>query len=148
MSEQSKIELTALYPEDVVVNQFVSVRKYLTGKDYLRVFSEYILLLAADKDLTGTDYRVFLAMLVCVDYDNLIDVSQASIADELKIHQADVGKSIRKFCDKGYLEIFATRGRQNVYKLNPLVGFKGRAKNYRKLSEDAIPPGIKTTVTS
>lgn len=148
MTQQSKIELTALYPENVVVNQFVSVRKYLTGKDYLRVFSEYLLIMAADKELTGTDLRVFLALLVCVDYDNLIDVPQSSIAKELEIQQSHVGKSIRKLCDKGFIEVFAQRGRQNVYKLNPLVGFKGRAKNYKKLSKDSLPPGIKTPVTA
>ena len=51
----------------------------------------------------------------------MIDTSQSKLSEELEIAQQEISKSLKKLVDKGFIEIFAQRGRQNVYKLNQML---------------------------
>ena len=54
-------KLEVYYPEDSVVNIFAKPGKYLKD-DYARYFMSEMLGLAIDKDFSGNDLRVFLAI--------------------------------------------------------------------------------------
>ncbi len=89
--------------------------------------------LAVDKDFSGNDLRVFLAVLANLGFENVLSISQQELSSQLGIHRSDVAKSIKKLISKGYLEIIDTVGRQNIYMFNPSVAFKSRAKNLKEL---------------
>ena len=125
-------KLEVYYPEDSVVNVFAQPKKYLKD-DYARHFSSEMLGLAVDKDFSGNDLRVFLAILANLGYENILNISQQELSNQLEIHRPAIAKSIKKLISKGYLEIVDTVGRQNVYMFNPNVAFKSRAKNLKEL---------------
>jgi DNA-binding transcriptional regulator LsrR (DeoR family) len=68
-----------------------------------------------------------------MEYENLLNITQKALSEELGIVQPEVSKSIKKLIKGGYLRIVDKNGRQNVYQLNPHIGFKSRAKNYNLL---------------
>ena len=125
-------KLEIYYPEDSVINVFAKPGKYLKD-DYARYFMSEILNLAVDKDFSGNDLRVLLAILANLDYDNILNISQQKLADQLNIDRSAIGKSIKKLISKGYLQVIDTAGRQNIYQFNPHIAFRSRAKNYKDL---------------
>ena len=127
-----KNKLEVYYPKDSVVNISTQPKKYLKD-DYTRCFSSEMLGLAVDKDFSGNDLRVFLAILANLKFENTLNISQQELSNQLKIHRSDVAKAIKKLVSKGYLEIIDNIGRQNIYMLNPSVALKSKAKNLKDL---------------
>ena len=125
-------KLEIYYPEESVVNIFTKHKKYLKD-NYARYFSSEMLGLAVDKDFSGNDLRVFLAILANLGFENVLSISQQELSSQLGIHRSDVAKSIKKLISKKYLEIIDTVGRQNIYMFNPSVAFKSRAENLKEL---------------
>jgi|GEM_PF-3858353 len=70
------------------------------------------------KELTGTDLRVFLA-LVYFSKKNEVCISQKNLGEYLSIARPDVTKSITKLANLNYLTIIDHIGNQNIYMLNP-----------------------------
>ena len=142
-----KIEV--YYPEDSVVNVFAEPKRYLKN-DYARHFSSEMLGLAVDKDLSGNDLRVLLAILANLGFENIVNISQQELSEQLKINRPAVARSIKKLILKGYLEIIDTVGRQNIYMFNPSVAFKSKAKNLKELKQawdnKTTPETIKTPI--
>ena len=122
------------YPNDTVVNVYPKPPKYLKD-DHVRCFSDEALGLAVDRQLSGTDFRVLLAIIGNLGYENILNVSQQELERQLNICQADISKSIKKLVFKGYLQIIDKIGRRNVYMLNPNVAFRSRAKNLKELKQ-------------
>ena len=125
-------KLEVYYPEDSLVNIFTEPKRYLKD-DYARHFSTEMLGLAVDRDLSGNDLRVLLAILANLGFENIVNISQQELSDQLKINRPAVAKSLKKLISKGYLEVVDTIGRRNVYMFNPSVAFKSRAKNLKQL---------------
>lgn len=137
---QHNLFLMVDHPEDIQVTQFIAVRKYLTGDSYVRMFNQSLSILAQDKDFTGNDLRVFLGLLDYISYeDNIIDVTQKELSSKLNIAESLISNGIKKLLDKGYLELVGKKGKQNIYRLNPYVGFKGRAKNIAGMCAKSAP---------
>ena len=130
------------YPEDTVLNVFTKPRKHLKDS-HARVFLEEMIALGIDKELSGNDLRVLLAIIGNLDYDNKINISQQELGNQLDIHQVSISKSLKKLMSKGYLQIIDTIGRQNIYQFNPNVAFRSRAKNLKDLKrawdQEVIP---------
>ncbi|MGB5636485.1 MAG: helix-turn-helix domain-containing protein, partial [Waterburya sp.] len=82
---------------------------------------------------SGTDLRVFLIIIGNLGYENILNVSQKTLAYQSGICQQDISKSIKKLVSKGYLQIIGNIGRRNIYMFNPSVAFKSRAKNLKEL---------------
>ncbi len=120
------------YPKDTVVNIYPKPPKYLKD-DHVRCFSDEALSLAVDRQLSGTDFRVLLAIIGNLGYENILNTSQQELEKQLGISQADISKSIKKLIFKGYLQIIDKVGRKNIYMLNPNVAFRSRAKNLKEL---------------
>ena len=120
------------YPKDTVVNVYPKPRKYLKD-NHVRCFSDEALGLAVDRQLSGTDFRVLLAIIGNLGYENVFNVSQQELQRQLSISQADISKSIKKLVFKGYLQVVDTIGRKNIYMFNPNVAFRSRAKNLKEL---------------
>ncbi len=120
------------YPKDMVVNIYPKPTKYLKDA-HTRLFSDEALGLAVDRDFSGTDFRVLLAIIGNLGYENILNISQQELQQQLSISQADISKSIKKLISKGYLQVVDKIGRRNIYMVNPNVVFKSRAKNLKEL---------------
>ena len=122
------------YPKDTVVNIYPKPLKYLKDS-YVRCFSNEALSLATDRQFSGTDFRVLLAIIANLGYENILNISQQELEKQLNISQGDISKSIKKLVSKGYLQVIDTIGRRNIYMLNPNVAFRSRAKNLKELKQ-------------
>jgi len=85
-----KIEI--YHPEDTVINVYPKPAKYLKS-DYFRGFSEEAIGLSKDKDLSGNDLRVFLAIIGNLGYDNIVNISQHELGSQSDIHQQHISKT-------------------------------------------------------
>ena len=65
------------------------------------------MMMLAQSNLTGNDMKVMWAMLARLDYENLIQVNQASI-EQVGMNRHNVNRSIKKLIEQRY-----PRGRQN-----------------------------------
>ncbi len=120
------------YPEDTVVNVYPKPVKHLKNA-HARYFLDEALALAMDRDFSGNDLRVLLAIIGNLGYDNILNISQPELGEQLSIDRAAVTRAVKKLISKGYLQVVDTAGRQNIYQLNPHVVFRSRAKNYKDL---------------
>ncbi len=120
------------YPEDTVVNVYPKPVKHLKNA-HARYFLDEALALAMDRDFSGNDLRVLLAIIGNLGYDNILNISQQELGEQLSIDRAAVTRAVKKLISKGYLQVVDTAGRQNIYQLNPHVVFRSRAKNYKDL---------------
>ena len=143
----NKIEVR--YPKDTVVNIYPKQMKYLKDA-HARCFLNEALSLAVDKDLSGTDFRVLLAIIGNLGYENLLNISQQELEKQLSVSQANISKSIKKLISKGYLQVVDKIGRRNIYMVNPNVVFKSRAKNLKELKhawdQETIPNTQKSPI--
>ena len=143
----NKIEVR--YPKDAVVNIYPKPIKYLKDS-HTRLFSDEALGLAVDKDLSGTDFRVLLAIIGNLGYENILNISQQELEKQLGISQANISKSIKKLISKDYLQVIDKIGRRNIYMVNPNVVFKSRAKNLKELKhawdKETIPNTQKSPI--
>ena len=142
-----KIEI--YYPEDTVVNVYGKPVRHLKS-DYARYFLSEALALAVDRDFSGTDFRVLLAIIGNLGYENIINISQQELGEQLNISQQNISKSLKKLIGKGYLQIINKIGRQNIYQFNPHVVFRTRAKNFKDLcrawQQESLPNNEKFPV--
>ena len=120
-------------PDGCMAKTVVTPIKMLSDKPHVRIFSEGLGRLAVDRDLNGTDTRVLLFLISIMEYENLLNVTQRELSEGLGIVQQEISKSIKKLIKADYLRIVDKNGRQNIYQLNPHIGFKSRAKNYNLL---------------
>ena len=120
-------------PEGCMAKTVVTPIKMLTDKPHVRVFSDGLGRLAVDRKLTPTDKNVLLFLISIMEYENILNVTQKELAEGLGIDAAEVSRSIKRLIENAYLRIVDKSGRQNIYQLNPHIGFKSRAKNYNLL---------------
>lgn len=83
-------------------------------------------------DLQGRDYQVFFALMQQLDYENLIQVSQAKIAEKLGMKSPHVNRSIKALIDLGIILEGPRIGRSRSFRLNPNFGWKGSAKGHHE----------------
>ena len=92
----------------------------------------------AQSDLGANDFKVLMKLLSVLDYENLIQVSQADIARELDMHRQHVQRSIKRLIQLGIILEGVKIGISRSYRLNPSFGWKGSAKGHREVSARAL----------
>ena len=123
-------------PDGCMAKTVVTPIKALSQNPHIRTFCEGLTRLAKDRNLNSTDMRVLIYIAGIIEYENILDISQAELAKQMEIVQPEISKSIKKLCELDYLRIIGKVGRQNIYKLSPHFAFKSRAKNYRTMCND------------
>ena len=86
----------------------------------------------AQSDLGANDFKVLMKLLSVLDYENLIQVSQADIARELDMHRQHVQRSIKRLIQLGIILEGVKIGISRSYRLNPSFGWKDSAKGHRE----------------
>ncbi|MGR6106315.1 MAG: MarR family transcriptional regulator [Candidatus Nitrosoglobus sp.] len=90
------------------------------------------------------DFRVLMALLKRLDYENLITANQAEISRELEIDRGNVNKAIKRLIQAGAVLEGPKVGTSRTYRLNPNFGWKGSAKGHREALEKRMrDTGIK-----
>ncbi len=120
----ANFKLFSLDDETGEVNEISKKTKRKFGKGFYmgdQISAEEI---AADKDLCGNDMRVFWFLLSKIDYDNIAIVTQHFIAEKIDIPQANVSRSIKKLCQKHYIEKVIVNG-NNAYSISKHFAVKG-----------------------
>ena len=96
------------------------------------------MMMLAQSNLTGNDMKVMWAMLARLDYENLIQVSQAEVAQELGMNRHNVNRSIKKLIELGVVLEGVRIGISRSYRLNPNFGWKGSARGHREALADHL----------
>lgn len=92
-------------------------------------WQETNMLLAQNKTLTLTDYRVIAVLQSKLDFDNWIRLSQSEIGRAIDVAQPHVSASMRRLVALNVILTGpATRG-VRTYRLNPDLAFKGTMRN-------------------
>lgn len=94
--------------------------------------AQHALEMLAASDLRGDDFRVLLALLGRLDFENMIHVEQSEIAELLKMQRQHVNRSIKRLIATGALLEGPKVGRNRTYKLNPNYGWKGSGSEHQK----------------
>lgn len=94
--------------------------------------SQEPLMLLAKQVKSMEDYRVLLALLAKLDWDNMIVLSQSELARELEMHRPNVSQAIRRLVDLGVIIKGAKMGVHQSYRLNPNYGWKGSAQQHHR----------------
>ena len=108
---------------------------------YVRAFQEGLLEIILDKDLTGDDIRVFLAIISHVEYENKFIMPLGHLAEAIGMKRQNVSKSVKKLLEKQYLNREGNQGQVNHYMVDPRIIARCRNFNYKKLVEhwDELP---------
>ena len=119
-----------------VVEGFVAYvvpkRKNSFRKDGWQWLKEAMMMLA-QSNLTGNDMKVMWAMLARLDYENLIQVNQAEVAEQVGMNrQTMLIVQSKKLIELGVVLEGVKIGISRSYRLNPNFGWKGSAKGHRQ----------------
>ena len=77
------------------------------------------MMMLAQSNLTGNDMKVMWAMLARLDYENLIQVNQAEVAEQVGMNRHHVNRSIKKLIELGVVLEGVKIGISRSYRLNP-----------------------------
>ncbi len=78
------------------------------------------------------DWRVLMALMARLDFENLIQIEQTAVAEKLGMLRPNVNRSIKRLVEIGCLLEGPKIGRSRTYKLNPSYGWKGSGKEHQK----------------
>lgn len=123
-------------PEGTNVFTRLHIPKYLTEMEHVRIFTDGLMTIALDPDLSGTDIRVLLGCIGNMEYENFLDKPQGELAKAFEMKQQNVSRSLKKLVERDYIRIVGKVGRQNIYRVNPSIAFKSRAKNLNALIQE------------
>ena len=105
-------------------------RSKIKDKNWFFFFQEKNMLyeLARENKLSKMAWRVLIYLLVNLDFDNYVPLTQVEIAKDLKANQGDISRALREL--EKYKIIFSEKkGRSRQYRLNEDVVWKGYIKN-------------------
>lgn len=122
--EEETGEIFALRP--------LPLRKARIGSNFWMMALHAGEVLAGKRELSGQDFRVFMFLTSRLDYDNIVRVTQALVAEHMKISRPAVSASITRLTDSGVIH----RIDRGTYQLDPYLGYRGNAANHRKLMKD------------
>ena len=89
------------------------------------------MMMLAQSNLTGNDMKVMWAMLARLDYENLIQVNQAEVAEQVGMNRHNVNRSIKKLIELGVVLEGALKSVSVAHTGSTNFGWKGSAKGHR-----------------
>lgn len=121
--------------EEIGLAVLVPIRQKLK-EDFSMLTGQGLINLAMDSDLKYQDWRVLAVYLGCVEFENVIQISQRDVAEILEMKKEHVSRATKKLVTKNILIEETKIGRSKVYRLNTVYGWKGRInKTYTELYE-------------
>ena len=94
------------------------------GTGWIAVYQNMTLTMA-QWNLPNEQYRVFLALLSKVDFENYLTISQKELSEELKMKQQNISKAIKALCNRHVIIEGPRAGLNKTYRFNPYIAHKG-----------------------
>lgn len=95
-------------------------------------------LLFLAKELNGEQFRVLMAVLSELDYENYIHMIQSELAKKINMDKGSFSKSLKKLISINLIIEGPKIGRSKTYRLNPEFGWKGSVRNHKKELESRM----------
>ena len=110
------------------------------GKGWVAVYQIMAVLLARLK-LTNEQYRVFLALIGKIDFDNYLTINQTALAEEIDMKQPHIARAIKNLCERNIIIEGPRAGLNKTYRFNPYIAHKGSEREktiveFEKLLEE------------
>ncbi len=78
------------------------------------------------------ELRVLFFMLGRLEFNNLISLTQKTIAEELNMKRQNVAMAIKGLAERNIISVLK-KGRNNFYKLNPEIAWRGKTKEWKNV---------------
>ncbi len=101
--------------------------KILTGGWFMAMQDGFEWL--SKQNLTGEQLRVLLYVMSKMEFENFLLITQKEVAEKLGLKTPNVSRAFKLLVEKGILIEGARTGNVKSYKLDPNLGYKGKAKN-------------------
>lgn len=109
--------------QEVIAEHLESIDRPPNPHDWIQLYKAGAKYLCG-RDEVATETRVFMILLLNVQFGNFTGISQAEIATELDVARSSVARAIKKFLDVGMIQ--RDRVRQTVgYRFNPNIMHMG-----------------------
>ena len=109
------------------------------GEQWMQVNQNFLMELCARKDLGTEDFRVFMYLNGCLNFENEVKFSQYEAARHMGMPRQSVNRSMHKLEALGIIIRGPRVGRLLSYRLNPHAGWKGKVRHLRT-ALDKNPP--------
>nr|CRY94961.1 hypothetical protein [uncultured prokaryote] len=101
------------------------------GKDWFAMAQDAMGFLARNRRFLGEEgFAVFFSLASKLDFENYILVNQADVGRDLTMDRANVNKAIKKLESLGVLTKGPKSGVSPTFKLNPVIGWKGKQRQH------------------
>ncbi len=108
---------------------------------YTNVFDRGFYALAK-MNLTGKQCAVLFLLMTQLNYENWLLISQKQIAEELDIAPRNVSTLLKNLVDKGVLERKTNLKGIVLYRLNPLIAWRGDTTSYYNSIAQSQPTAL------
>jgi len=100
--------------------------------DFVMIWQEAIKRVVVGEGLTLITYRVMFFLIGSMEFQNFIGINIKTMAEDLKVSVPSVDRAMKQLKELNIvISIKDTMDkRRNAYMLNPLAGWKGKARNY------------------
>jgi hypothetical protein len=91
--------------------------------------------LLAQQNLGGVTFRVLMALLARLDYENFLRVEKPALAQEIGVSRPGIYRAFDRLVAEGIVlegPVYPGRVHTDTYSLNPSYGWKGSARNHQK----------------
>ena len=119
------------------LNEDMQVSVMIRGRvpvipDFVMMFQEVMKRIVVGEGLSLITYRVFCFMVASMEFQNFIGIDIKTMAEDLKVSVPSVDRAMKQLKELNIIiSIKDTLDRRrNAYMLNPLAGWKGKARNY------------------
>lgn len=101
------------------------------GRDWFAVAQDAMTFLARNRKILGEEgFAVFCAMAGRLDFENFILIAQSDMARDLGMKPSNFSRAVKRLEELGIITRGPKSGRSPTFRLNPHVGWKGKAKEH------------------
>lgn len=121
--------------EDGEIEQWAMVplkRKVITGGFFMAI-QEGFIWISQLEGIKLQEMRILLYIMGKLDFENYINISQKQVAEALGMKKQNVSAAFKTLEKYGIIHKGPKVGLSWTYRLDPNFGYKGKAKNIRKL---------------
>jgi DNA-binding transcriptional ArsR family regulator len=108
-------------------------RKFIKGGFFMAIQDGFVWL--ASLKLEGRTKDVLFYVMGRLEFENYINLSQKDIAEALGMQKQNVSSAMKELEEHGIIHKGSKVGQSWTYRLDPNLGYKGRAKNLKKYQE-------------
>lgn len=129
-------EIRKITGEETSVNVFVK-KKTPKTEDFVMIYQEVGKCLLDDK-ISSSTLKVFYFFMMNLEFENFIGIDLLTISEKIKMPLPTVKLAMKELKENNFITSIKDNfdRRRNIYRLNPLIAWKGKVKNRQKAIKD------------